>query len=98
MPELTGSSRLVRAVFLAWKQAKIDFLVLRNYENLPEFTTNDIDMLVAAASLSAAERVLLEAAHSAGYRLHNRAEFATLALYFSNKDSSEQAHFDLFTD
>jgi thymidylate kinase len=98
MTEATGNSRLVRAVFLAWKEAGVDFLVLRNYENLPEFTSNDIDVLVAPTSLSFAERVLLEAAHSVGFRLHNRAQFATLALYLSNKDSCEQAHFDLFTD
>jgi thymidylate kinase len=93
-----GSSRLTREVFLAWNQANIDFLVLRNYENLPDFTTNDIDILVTPTSLSAAEQVLIEAAHHVGFRLHNRAQFATLALYLSTTDSCEQAHFDLFTD
>ena len=93
-PEL---SRLITAVFSAWQQAGIDFLVLRNYENLPHFTTNDIDILVAPSQLHRAEQVLGITANAADYRLHNRAEFATLALYFSKKNSTAQAHFDLFT-
>ena len=32
-----------------------------------------------------------------GFRLHNRVEFATLALYLSSRQSNAQAHFDLFT-
>jgi len=96
-PDEQEIRRLVTAVFRAWQRAKLDFLVLRNYDGLPDFTTNDIDVLVAPHQLRNAEQTLLEAAREAGFRLHNRAEFATLALYLSNPDSSAQAHFDLFT-
>ena len=85
------------SVFRAWDEAGIEFLILRNYENLPETTTNDIDVLVSTKDLEDAERVLLGAARLSGFRLHNRAEFATLALYFSSEESTAQAHFDLFT-
>jgi len=88
---------LVVAVFSAWQKAGINFLVLRNYENLPHRTSNDIDVLIAPAQLRQAERVLLAAAGPAGYRLHNRAEFVPLALYLSGKNSGTQVHFDLFT-
>ena len=91
-------SGLVTAVFRAWQQAGIAFLVLRNYEGLPAFTTNDIDVLVAPADLRRAEQVLLTAARQAGFRLLNRGEFATLALYLGTAPSNAQAHFDLFTD
>jgi thymidylate kinase len=88
----------VRAVFGVWQQAGIHFLVLRNYKGLPHFTANDIDVLVGAAQLGAAEAALLAAARAAGFRLHNRSEFAaTLALYLSGLQSNAQAHFDLFT-
>jgi thymidylate kinase len=91
-------SRLVRAVFGAWQRAGIRFLVLRNYEKLPHSTTNDIDALVGNAQLGAAEAALLAAARAAGFRLHNRSEFAaTLALYLSDPRSNAQAHFDLYT-
>src|SRR5260370_5594273 len=95
-PDEQEIRRLVSAVFRAWQRARIDFLVLRNYDGLPDFTTNDIDVLVAPHQLRNAEQTLLEAAREAGFRLHNRAEFATLALYLSDPDSSAQAHFDLF--
>jgi len=90
-------SQFVTAVFRAWQQANIHFLVLRNYESLPHFTTNDIDVLVQPDELPRAERALLRAADLAGFRLHNRVQFATLALYLSSPQSNAQAHFDLFT-
>ncbi len=88
---------LVTAAFKAWRDAGVDCLVLRNYEGLPDFTTNDIDVLVAPAQLRKAEAVLLDAAARTGFRLHNRAEFATLALYLSHPQTNAQVHFDLFT-
>ncbi len=97
MPAEQEIGQLVTAVFHAWDRAGIDFLVLRNYEGLPDFTTNDIDVLVAPCQLRRAEEVLLAAAQGVGYRCHNRAEFATLALYLSSAQSGRQAHFDLFT-
>jgi hypothetical protein len=97
IPEPPEIGRLVTAVFRAWAAASIEFLVLRNYEGLPGFTTNDIDVLVAPDQLRRAEQTLLAAAGEAGFRLHNRAEFATLALYLSHRESNAQAHFDLFT-
>lgn len=97
MSEQREIGQLVTAVFRAWSEAGIQFLVLRNYEQLPHFTTNDIDVLVGPGRRDHAERVLIAAAQSAGFRLHNRAEFATLALYFSEPKTNLQAHFDLFT-
>jgi thymidylate kinase len=97
MPEQQEIGQLVTAVFRALQDADIQFLVLRNYEHLPQFTTNDIDVLVHPAQRREAEKVLLAAAHGAGFRLHNRAEFATLALYLCSPQSSLQVHFDLFT-
>lgn len=94
----TGPGAVVRAVFLAWRRERIDFLVLRNYEQLPDYTTNDIDVLVRGRDRKRAEQILVAAAHAQGFRLHNRAEFATLALYLSAKDSTDQVHFDLFTE
>jgi thymidylate kinase len=90
-------SQLVTAVFRAWQQANIRFLVLRNYESLPHFTTNDIDVLVAPDQLREAELALLRAAAQTSFRLHNRVQFATLALYLSNPQTNAQTHFDLFT-
>ena len=92
------SSRFVAAVFEAWQRATIPFLVLRNYEHLPGFTSNDIDVLVHPSDRHRAERLLLETAGTHGFRRHNRAEFATLANYFCSSKSTLQIHFDLFVD
>ncbi len=97
MPEQREIGQLVTAVFRAWREADIKFLILRNYEQLPHFTSNDIDVLVEPGQRDRAEQVLLTAAQSTGFRLHNRAEFATLALYLSDSKTNLQAHFDLFT-
>lgn len=97
-PEQEEVSQFVTAVFRAWQHAGIAFLVLRNYENLPQSISNDIDVLLKPCQLRDAEESLLATARSTGFRLHNRAEFATLALYFSTKHSNAQVHFDLFTD
>jgi thymidylate kinase len=97
MSEQHEISQFVTAVFRAWQQARINCLVLRNYEGLPDSTTNDIDVLVEPEQLRQAEQSLLAAAAQAGFRLHNRVQYATLALYLSSRHSNAQAHFDLFT-
>ncbi len=94
-PSITG---FVSTAFRGWRGAGIPFLVLRNYRDLPASTANDIDVLVGPRDLRAAESALVAAAQTCGFRLHNRGEFATLALYFSGVDSTTQVHFDLFTD
>jgi len=97
MSEQQEIGQLVEAVFRAWDQAQINFLVLRDYENLPCLTTNGLAVLVAPAQVRRAEQTLLGAAQAAGFRLHNRAQFAALALYLSSQQSNAQARFDLFT-
>jgi thymidylate kinase len=97
MSEQQEISQLVTAVFRAWQRAGVDYLVLRNYECLPHSTTNDIDVLVDPCQLRQAEQALLGAAAETGFRLLNRVEFATLAFFFSSRQSNAQTHFDLFT-
>ena len=61
MAEHEEISRLITAVFGAWQQAGINFLILRNYEGLPHSTTNDIDVLVQKDQRKEAMRALREA-------------------------------------
>jgi hypothetical protein len=60
-------SQWVTAVLRAWQQAKINSLVLRNYESLPRLTANDIDALVDPAQLRQAEQGLLGAESTARF-------------------------------
>ncbi len=89
-------SELVTAVFERWRREAVEFLVLRNYENLPKDSTNDIDVLVSPRQLAAAERTLVEAARQTGYVLHNRAEFSPVSLFFHHPATQQQIQFDLF--
>jgi hypothetical protein len=93
-PDLT---EVITAVFAAWRAAGIEFVVLRNYERLPQFTSHDVDVLVRPRDLAAAERVLVAACRSAGYHLSNRAEFATVSFFFFHPETLAQIQFDLFT-
>ena len=97
MFEETGARQFITAAFGAWQRAGIPFVVLRNYESLPQSTTNDIDVLIGPGQQRQAEQVLIQTAGECGYRLHLRAEYATLALYFSTAKSHSQIHFDLFS-
>ncbi|MCX7722080.1 MAG: thymidylate kinase [Verrucomicrobiae bacterium] len=94
----TALSRLISAVFDAWANAGVHFLVLRNYEGLPQTTTNDIDVLVAKPHLALAEQVLVATAAEQDFYLVNRAEFVPVSMHFANPETTEQVHFDLFVD
>lgn len=89
-------SAFVTEVFRQWRAEQIRFVVLRNYENLPQETGNDIDVLVAAEEIKRAEIALVYVANQVGYQLHNRAEFSPVSLFFFHPASQQQLQFDLF--
>jgi thymidylate kinase len=89
---------LVLAVFGQWRANDVAFLVLRNYENLPAETGNDIDVIVRPEHLKLAEQVLVKTARQQGYQLHNRVEFLPVSLFFCHLESLQQVQFDLFHD
>lgn len=92
-----GLSHLLTAIFRGWKSQGIQFLILRNYEGLPAVTTNDVDVLVLPSQRAEAERVMIRLAGEAGYRLHNRVEFATISSFFHHPESLRQIQIDLFS-
>lgn len=86
----------IAATFRAWREAGLSALVLRNYQELPADSSNDIDVLLPRGERAAAEALLIQVAERSGFRLHNRAEYATRALSFHSL-AARQVHFDLFT-
>lgn len=89
-------SALVTEVFRQWRAAQVRFVILRNYENLPQETGNDIDVLVAAEQLAQAETILIQAARAVGYQPHNRARFSPVSVFLFHPESRQQIQFDLF--
>lgn len=92
-----GLAALLTGIFQEWTRAGIVFLILRNYQDLPATTTNDVDVLVGPDQIARAEEVMIRAATQCGYLLHNRVEFATLACYFFHPGSLAQVQIDLFS-
>ena len=91
----THLSRFLNGAFQKWQDAQIGFVVLRNYESLPNRVAGDIDVLIEQGKLVAAEQLLIEAALDAGYRLHNRVELVPVALFFFHPDTCDQVRLDL---
>jgi len=84
--------------FRRLEESGIDYLVLRNYEQLPESTSGDVDILVAESQLFEAEALLYITGNSLGWRVHHRAEFSPVSIFLSRFDGSESVHIDLFKD
>jgi thymidylate kinase len=82
-------------LFDAWGAEDIQYLILRNYEELPEFTGNDIDILLDPHELNKAKRLLCRTAGETGWKIHNVGEFSCTAFYLYNETSLEQVHLDL---
>lgn len=92
-----GLAGLLTAIFKTWENEGISFLILRNYEDLPHGTTNDVDVLVSHSQHKSAERLMIQAAETRGYFLHNRVEFATVSYFFYHPESLCQIQIDLFS-
>jgi glycosyltransferase involved in cell wall biosynthesis len=88
---------LLTEFFNALPAAKIPFLVLRNYQELPHSTANDIDLLVHPDMRLQAEVVLADVAHKCGWRVHNRARFSPVCIFLHHAETSFQLQIDLFT-
>lgn len=88
-------AKFLTCLFDAWNVADIRYLILRNYEELPEFTGNDIDILIDPVQRKTAERLLQKAASEKGWRIHNIGEFSCRAFYLFNPETLEQVHIDL---
>jgi thymidylate kinase len=95
---MTTLELLLRTVFSNLKGHGIDFVVLRNYEQLPFEIGNDLDLLVTEQQRTRAEQIVVSAAAAHGYQLHNRAEGPHVMLYLTHTDTCEQIHIDLFAD
>ena len=93
---VTKPSEFVSQVLTSWQQANLPFVILRNYEGLPEIIGNDIDILIAPDSYYQAVHLMEEAGTATGFHLINRVKGAGItALFYRN--NTDLVHFDLAT-
>lgn len=74
----------------------ISTVYLRNYENLPEYVGNDVDLLVPTGSLQQASYCLISMAKKSGW-LHLKSTLhGCVGLYFGHAQTGDILHIDLF--
>lgn len=95
MNTLNNIASLLTHLFDAWNEADIRYLILRNYEELPEYTGNDVDILIDPRQLVVTQVILEKVASEEGWRIHNIGEFACRAIFLFNTETLEQLHLDL---
>lgn len=92
-----NTGQVVTDIFASMRESRIDFLVLRNYEALPDVVGNDLDLLVRVSDRSRAEKAIVTAVLPHGYQLHDRREYSCVSLFLSKHESTDQLHVDVFT-
>jgi thymidylate kinase len=96
-PPITMSSgHLVIHLLAALEAAGLPAVYLRNYEALPDFVGNDVDLLVPAGKRSQALKVLIDAAREEGWEFLSKSCFSPIALYLASVETAETLHFDIF--
>lgn len=90
---------LVLNVFSAWGNAGLHFLVLRNEETLPTYTTHDIDLGMAPDHMDRAVEILVDCAAAQGFLSHNVIKLCPqyLVMLYDPK-TMYQVHFDIVGD
>lgn len=92
---MTHFRAFIETAFRLLAERNIQYLVLRNYEDLPEKTTNDVDILIDPIAIKSARQTLLDSAEKTGWTLSNIGRFSCLSLFFFRPETLEQTHIDL---
>ncbi len=91
----------LRTALSALAGQSVDFCVLRNYEELPEYTTHDVDVLVDDSQLSQAAETIKRACGRCNWRLAAEVRTASshsLYMYYDSSENVQYLSFDLVTD
>lgn len=94
--EETYLSEFLKPLFMEWERYDVKYCILRNYEELPYYTENDIDILVN--NVEDATKIILKVTNSCGWSISNIVERTCKAIYiykwYENKLFT--LHIDLF--
>jgi len=91
-------SQILTSFFQAINAHAIPYCVLRNYGELPAYTSNDIDILISSDHIEEMVHLLTKIAEEEGFGIHTLAEFSCLTMAFHSKAFyGTQIHIDLFS-
>lgn len=87
-------------LFRVYDDKNIKYCVLRNYEQLPYYTSNDIDILIEQEKRDIAIQYIKDIAIRQGWSLYNEIEYSCTALYFTrlNESGIDVIHIDVCTN
>jgi len=94
-------AELLKAALATLRDQRITFCILRNYEDLPEYTTHDVDILVEASQLARAAELIRSSARRCGWKLAAEVRSRkshSLYLYYDDSPAVQCCTFDLVTD
>lgn len=85
-------------LFESLKTEKIVYCILRNYENLPDFIGNDIDILVHPRDSNRFEACIFHVAEASGWKLlKNPRRYGYSSYWFQSAIKKEYIHFDVWS-
>ena len=86
---------LMDSFFTELGKRNVRYLVLRNYETLPDEATNDVDILVSPNEERQGFDAIKFAAEQTGWAISNVGRFSCLSVFLFCPDTLEQTHVDL---
>lgn len=89
----------LNTLFTSFSENNIEYCVLRNYEDMPDKVSNDIDICISKKQMDASVLLLCNAAGKTGWSLHLIIEKDGCSGFYFFKISGDELHqicFDLF--
>ncbi|MDY3959070.1 hypothetical protein [Romboutsia timonensis] len=94
----TELGRLLTNLFNKLESENINYCILRNYKDLPNYTNNDIDMMINNKYIDNVIDILIEISNKLNWKVYNIVEHGCIAIYLYKYDEENIvfAHIDLF--
>ena len=94
--EVKSRGEFVLQFLRAFDQAGLDYVYLRNYEEIPESVGHDVDLLVSAGARGKAVKLIQKTAAEFEWRYLGYVEFSPYAVFVASPNGDVVLHIDLF--
>ncbi|MBN2064567.1 MAG: hypothetical protein JW745_07170, partial [Sedimentisphaerales bacterium] len=88
----------LESMFALLNERQMQYVVLRNYEDLPDVVDNDVDLLVASGNMKQVEAELAILARQSGFLLLRKVRrFRYVSFWYLLPGIAEVLHLDIWT-